>query len=667
MVLQRNQAAPVWGTATPGLTVQVYLDDVLIGSDAADANGDWKVFMPSHAADGGTAHVLKVTAEGAPDTVLTDVIYGDVYLCSGQSNMAFAMSSITNYDAISGTLTNALIRQVNVNRSYSETLLDEPASYYYPWERGDDLSDVRHFTAIGYLTALEIQKETGVPIGLLHSSYGGMEINMFLNEEGLSLMPELAGLIADFEQGGAADLHDIYNAMIGPLVPYGICGILWYQGESDRDKPAIYEQKMIGLIRGWRAAWNLGSLPFYYVQLPNYAPGDQDYPKIREAQLNALSETNTGMAVTIDVGDDSNIHPTNKQDPCHRLAQWVLSKNYGRDNVFSGPIFYDVENEGSQLRVLFDYAGSGLMVGQKNGTNAVVETSGALQNFEIAGSDRVFVDAVAVIDADTVVVSATSVSAPVYVRYCYEEAPSGLNKLYNKEGFPASPFRTDSSHDLKVINGSGSREAVTPGTVISISANSPAAGKVFDRWVGAVDAVANVNSASTTITMPDCGVYLTARYRDSSAGAYTLTVNNGTGSSSVEAGAVVMIEAAAAPEGQVFSSWSGDTASVTDPSAALSTVLMPASDVTLTATYVDAPETVPADLTVSNFTVRAHGGVSFRFPNTAGYRYEISSTTNLVSGKWTIRAYNIRGSDRARQIDLDDDETASRFYRIKVK
>jgi hypothetical protein len=669
MMLQRNISTPIWGTATTGVTVTVYLDDAEIGSTIAGTNGSWSVDMPAHAADGGTSHTLKISVEGANDIVLSDVIYGDVYLCSGQSNMAFALAAITNYDAIADTLTNALIRHVNVARAYSETLLDEPGSYYYNWEVGDDVDNIRHFTAVGYLTALEIQAETGVPVGLLHSSYGGMEINMFLNPEGLELVPDLSGLRADFAQGGSSDLHDIYNAMIGPLVPYGICGILWYQGESDRDKPAIYEQKMRALARGWRSAWDLGDLPFYYMQLPNYAPGDDSYQLIREAQFNVLSEVNSGMAVTIDVGNDGNIHPTNKQDPSLRLAQWILADKYGQDIVYSGPLFCGAEIEGSQIRVLFDHVGSGLMIGQKDiGTNPVVEvTSGDLENFEIAGADKVFVAADAVIDFDSVVVSAPSVSSPQYVRYCYDEAPSGLNKLYNKEGLPASPFRTDKSSELQVINGTGSQTGVAPGTVIAISADAPATGKVFDRWVGAADAVSDVNSSSTTVTMPDRGVYLVATYRDSGASAYTLTVNNGIGSSTAQAGTAVMIIADTAPEGQVFSAWTGDTSALVDPSAETTSVIMPASSVSVTATYTTAPAVDPADLTISGFSVLPGGGVGFSFPNTSGYRYEVASTTNLVGGVWETRIYNLLGTGEDEAILFPDDDEAARYYRIKVK
>ena len=238
--------------------------------------------------------------------------------------------------------------------------------------------------------------------------------------------------------------------MINPVVPFGIKGAIWYQGESNGGEGDSYYHKMRALVNGWRKVWNQGDFSFYHVQLanwqkPNNEPaGGDGWAKVRMAQLQSLQIPNTGMAVTVDIGDAGDIHPKNKFDVGERLALWALRDNYGKkDLVVSGPLYKSLKVEGNKIRVSFDHVGGGLIVGKKDGRNPTVEDKGGkLQRFAIAGEDKKWVWAEAVIDGPAVVVSSPDVPKPAAVRYAYSMNPEGCN-LYNKEGLPASPFRTD--------------------------------------------------------------------------------------------------------------------------------------------------------------------------------------------------------------------------------
>jgi sialate O-acetylesterase len=248
----------------------------------------------------------------------------------------------------------------------------------------------------------------------------------------------------------------LYNGMIAPHVPYGIKGAIWYQGEgNERDQPNSYYCKMRGMINGWRSVWGMGDFPFYFTQIANFRgpcedPAGDDgvhWATVRQSQLKTLGVKNTGMAVAIDLADPGNpgdIHPKDKQDVGDRLALWALAKDYGRKNlVYSGPLYKGMKVEGGKIRIGFDCIGGGLMVGAKEGIKPTVELKDAkLQTFAIAGDDRKWHWADAAIDGNTVLVSCPAVAKPVAVRYAYSMNPVG-NKLYNKYGLPASPFRTD--------------------------------------------------------------------------------------------------------------------------------------------------------------------------------------------------------------------------------
>ena len=224
----------------------------------------------------------------------------------------------------------------------------------------------------------------------------------------------------------------MYNAMIAPLIPYGIRGAIWYQGESNVDRAYQYRKLFPAMIKNWRTDWGQGDFPFYYVQLAPFKYGKESAgAELREAQLMAFLVPNTGMAVTMDIGNIDDIHPKNKQDVGRWLALWALAKTYGREEiVYSGPVYRSMRAEGNRIRLFFDHVGSGL-----------VAKSGPLTDFTIAGADRIFVEARAEIDGDTIVVASNKVKKPVAVRFAWSNAV--VPNLFNKEGLPASSFRTD--------------------------------------------------------------------------------------------------------------------------------------------------------------------------------------------------------------------------------
>lgn len=714
MVLQRDMDVPVWGHVTPGATVTVQLDGIPAGTAVADAAGRWQATIGPHSNDGGLPHVVLISSPSEQDIQINEVVFGDVYLASGQSNMDYTMNyasttGFTGYaEEVAGANAYPLIRQVSIFRTNSITAQAEPL-FRSKWTKCSS-SSLPTFTAVGYWFAKNVYLETGVPVGLIACAWYGQVIERFLCPEGLTAVPELSGLMQYQEQGSVPNLYDIYNAMIAPLIPYGVRGAIWYQGEYNSTDGNIYRNKMQALMRGWRQNWGQGDFPFHYVQLANF---QTDYSPIREAQTMVLSETNTGMAVTIDIGDIANIHPANKPDVGRRLAQWTLAKDLHRPVVFSGPLFRKAIIEGSQIRIIFDYAESGLITGWKDSTNPVVAVSGPLQNFEIAGADKTFVAATATIDKDSVLVSSALVSDPVYVRYCYTNSPSGTNKLYNTAELPASPFRTDKSYRLDVKSGSGTIASITEGTTVNITAAAPASGNVFDRWIGAASEIDNLNASPATLTMPAHSLYLLATYRDTTAPAYTLTVNNGFGDGTSQSGSILNIEADVPPAGQLFDHWSGDTQTVVNVYESGTTLRMPTNNVTVTAVYrtIDSVGDGVADTwralyfsgdgtTTNNQSAASadpdgdglsneqeyNAGTSpldnqsvlrldgsfaghaatLNFLGVAGHRYALETTDSLSSPEWRTVFYNIVSDENQKLLDFDTGGVSNGFYRLRL-
>ncbi len=454
MVLQRDIPCPVWGLAEAGEKVTVKLG-TSEGTATADAAGKWSVKLPAMKMN---AAGQDLTISGKNTITIKDVLVGDVWLCSGQSNMEWGLGGCNAPEDIAAANFPNLRRIKFPHVSLSKPTTDVPGK----WEACSP-QNTAGFTAVGFYFARRVQKETGVPIGLLDDSWGGTRIEPWIPVEGFEQEPALAGILDEVKKRdaasaaveanapiGAGEPVALYNGMIYPVVPFGIKGALWYQGESNGGEGDEYYSKMRALIGGWRKVWAQGDFPFYFVQLANFnkdvntPEGGDGWAKVRMAQSKSLQIPHTGMAVIIDIGEAADIHPKNKFDVGERLALWALHHDYGKKDVMpSGPLFKAATVEGAKIRVSFDYAGGGLVVGRKEGRKPVEAVAGGkLARFAIAGEDKKWVWADAVIDGSSVVVSSPEVPKPVAVRYAFTMNPEGAN-LYNKEGLPASPFRSD--------------------------------------------------------------------------------------------------------------------------------------------------------------------------------------------------------------------------------
>ena len=286
-------------------------------------------------------------------------------------------------------------------------------------------------SVLAYFFGRELFQKLNVPVGLINTSVGGTPAEKWTKREALEANPDLKTLSG---KGGSSTL---YNAMIAPLIPYAIRGAIWYQGESNLDRAYQYRTLFPAMIANWRADWKQGNFPFGFVQIAPYRYKGQNienYPELCEAQTMTLkSSPNTGMAVTADIGDVGNIHPKNKQEVGRRLALWAMAKVYGSKKlVYSGPIYKSMKIKGNQIMLNFDYCSNGLKSGDGK----------PLSEFTLAGADKVFVPAKAEIVGKTIVVSSDKVANPVAVRYAWHD--DAQPNLANKEGLPASLFRTDS-------------------------------------------------------------------------------------------------------------------------------------------------------------------------------------------------------------------------------
>ena len=456
MVIQRDIAAPVWGQASPGEEISVRLGGGIATKATTDAKGNWSLKIPAQKAN---ASGQELEIRGKNTVAFKDVLVGDVWVCSGQSNMEWTLGGCNAPDDIKAA-DFPWLRRIKFNHvSLLKPSMQVPSG---GWEACTPQT-AGNFTAVGFYFAKRIQKEIGVPIGLLDDNWGGCRIEPWIPTAGFELEPSLAPMLADLKKRdeASASLPDnapgdggqpstMYNGMLHCVVPFGIKGALWYQGESNGGEGDEYAAKMRALVGGWRKIWNQGDFPFYYVQLANFEKitedpaGGDGWARHRMAQLQSLSIPNTGMAVIIDVGEGPDIHPKNKFDVGERLAAWALHDTFGKKDVVpSGPLFKEMKIDGNKAVISFNHLGGGLMVGKKEGREPTkADASGKLQRFAIAGEDKKWVWADAVITGDTVVVSSPEVPKPVAVRYAFSMHPAGCN-LYNKAGLPASPFRTD--------------------------------------------------------------------------------------------------------------------------------------------------------------------------------------------------------------------------------
>jgi sialate O-acetylesterase len=475
MILQRNMNLPVWGNAVPGTGVEVKINS-MVKSALTDSSGKWKIILDQMEA--GENNVLTVSA-GKDTLVFRNVSIGEVWLCSGQSNMEFQLKKSLNGDAEIEKATDSRIKLFTVAHKSSPVPVENCEGR---WEICSP-ENVKNFSAVAYHFAKNLIKEINVPVGLIHSSWGGTPIEAWISKDILDSDPEFKkvferwnrvveeypGVLNDYNlnkekllmkwkedssrsvslgfapprkpglptaPGGRNTPCGLYNGMIYPLAPYGIKGVIWYQGESNVGRPGEYKKLFPAMIKNWRDLWGIGDFPFYYVQLPNFErepePLGSGWPELREAQLAALSVPNTGMAVTIDIGEPMDLHPKNKSDVGYRLSLIALKNLYGKKDVAaSGPVLKSYEVNGNKIILEFD----------NSEDEIVLKNRSRLTGFKIASADKKFHDAEAVIENNKVIVWSDLVDKPVAVRYAWADNP--LCTLYNKCGLPASPFRTD--------------------------------------------------------------------------------------------------------------------------------------------------------------------------------------------------------------------------------
>lgn len=619
MVLQQKTNAAIWGKSDPGKTVEISTTWSLKSySSKADGNGNWKIMVKTPSFGG----PYTITISDGEKLILKNVLIGEVWVCSGQSNMEMSLAGgqIKDYEKEVAEAQYPNIRLLQVEHVPSITQLQDAKVWEGAWKPCNP-QNIAQFSSVAYFFAREIYKKTGIPIGLIHTSWGGTIAEAWTSENTLKQMPDFAQALnniksqntsilnfkqmlelwqktvvekdAGFNQGnpvwaarsfddsswksmslpafwpqsilpnfdgvvwfrkkisipesfagkdlefnlGAIDDDDItyfngekigetkgynksriykipaskvkagehvlavrvfdnageggiygdknilsvtsatgerisldgdwhyktglnlkdiapipisnegpnrptvlFNAMINPFIQFSIRGAIWYQGESNAGRAHQYRKLFPALIKDWRKNWNIGDFPFYFVQLANFMkvneqPEASDWAELRDAQLKTLSLPNTGMAVTIDIGDEKDIHPKNKQDVGYRLALIALAKTYGINTPYSGPIFQSQKIKGNTINLSFKFTDQGLKA--KNGAS--------LTGFSIAGADQKFHWAKATIQGDQIVVSSTEVPNPVAVRYAWARNP--VCNLYNGAGLPASPFRTDDWQD----------------------------------------------------------------------------------------------------------------------------------------------------------------------------------------------------------------------------
>ena len=438
MVLQRNAPVVLWGWDDAGTKVTVGIGKSSATATAGD-DGSWAVSLPAMKAGG--PHEIAIS--GSSKITLKNVLVGEVWLCSGQSNMEWTVARSLNPKEEIAAGTHPTIRHIKFPHKTSDKPLANAVTE--GWTETTPQS-VANYTAVGYYFARNLQKELGVPVGLIGCNWGGTRIEPWTPPAGFKAVPalkEISDNLASFPKKNdkGAIQHQtalaIYNAMVHPILPYRFKGALWYQGESNNGEGMLYHEKMKALIHGWRKVFNHPEMPFHFVQLAPYRYNRPEaLPGIWQAQLKTLAIKNTGMAVTVDIGNTRDIHPKNKQEVGRRLALWSLTKDYGRDvGVYSGPLLSkvdQVEGKGS-ITVHFHKETKG---GLKTSDGKPVS------HFEIAGKDGKWQPAKAtIVFGDHLMVRSKDVKEPVHVRYGWNELAEP--NLVNGAGLPASPFQAN--------------------------------------------------------------------------------------------------------------------------------------------------------------------------------------------------------------------------------
>jgi sialate O-acetylesterase len=489
MVIQREKSVAIWGKASPKAEVQIEFKGKK-ATTKADDQGHWRTSIETGAADAKGA-VLTVKA-GADNVMISDVLVGEVWLASGQSNMYFTMNRAPAYEELMAKADHPGLRMFDAPLV---TAVEPQDDITGTWTRCSPQT-VPGYSAVAFFFALKLHQELGVPVGVLKTAWGGKPVETFTSREALNTLPGTKAMVdklmaeaASYDPAKAQAAYEaslkkwqntmaaskgrsaeerrrlpkkpaapkppletegkpgvLFNAMINPFAGYTMRGAIWYQGEGNAKAGAVpYDQTLPLMIRDWRKRWG-DEFSFYFVQLANFhapssAPGTPDpWALLQDRMRHILVSTpKTGMAIINDVGEANDIHPKDKKSPGERLARWALAKDYGRDLIYSGPLFKSSKVQDGAVRVSFGQAGAGLKA----------RDGGALKRFEIAGADRVWHWADTKIDGtDSVIVSSAQVKQPVAVRYAWAANPEGAN-LINSDGLPASIFRTDDWNDVE--------------------------------------------------------------------------------------------------------------------------------------------------------------------------------------------------------------------------
>jgi len=429
MVLQQNAAVKLWGWASPSEKIFITTSwNNRTDSVKATRDANWQLELQTPAAGG----PYTITLKGNNTIELTNVMIGEVWVCSGQSNMEWSyLQGLKDIKDELPQAYNTNIRLFNIPKTTSQTPQDDCNA---EWAVCDS-NTLKAFSAVGYFFGKKLNKDLNVPIGLINSNWGGTPAEVWTPEEAVDSNPTLKEAAAKLTP---ADWWPhlparTYNAMIAPLTNYNIAGAIWYQGESNTNTASTYSQLLNTMIDSWRKAWNK-DLPFYYVQIAPFKYGNKNIGALlREAQTKSLNHPNVGMAVISDLVDDTtNIHPANKRDVGLRLANWALGQTYHKEGItYKSPMYKSMSVNKDRIEIEFEDTGTGLMAKDKK-----------ITELYIAGDDKIFYPAEAKIDNGKLVVWSKQVKQPAAVRYQFSNA--GIGNLFGKEGLPVAPFRTDS-------------------------------------------------------------------------------------------------------------------------------------------------------------------------------------------------------------------------------
>jgi len=436
MVLQQNALIKVWGWADAGENVSIQASWISVPVTTKTlADGTWETTIKTPSAGG----PYRITVTGRDYSItIENVLIGEVWVCSGQSNMDFTLRGLGGWNfykpEVSREFTTGLysgVRMFTVQKDTSAVPLKNcKGNWLLP-----DTSTVNDFSATAWFFGSYLSKQLGVPVGLIATAWGGTPAEVWTPVESIKAEPELGYYLNHWNGSiwwpGTPGV--LFNAMINPLLNYTIKGAIWYQGESNRKDANLYPVLMETMITSWRKAWGSGDFPFYYVQIAPYTYSEPyTGALLREAQTKCLSIPNTGMAVTMDLVDNiADIHPKNKLDVGKRLALWALNKTYGKtEGSFSGPIFKEMKQSGNSITLVFEHADGGLKI-----------TETRKNNFSIAGADHVFYPASVKVQGNALLVSSSKVKLPLAVRYAFTNTSEAT--FFNGVGLPAPSFRTD--------------------------------------------------------------------------------------------------------------------------------------------------------------------------------------------------------------------------------